>query len=164
MNATATVSMQQYLTFLLGDETFSLDIAKVREVLDYTLITPVPRMPEYLQGVINLRGNVVPVVDLRLLFGMPPTSVSVNTCIIITEVLVNNEPVELGLLADAVQEVLDLDPEVIKPAPRIGTKLDNRFIKGMGRQGERFLIILDIDRVFSADEQELAHAMEFEAS
>lgn len=159
MNAPAVLNMQQYLTFLLGDEIFSLDIAKVHEVLDYTLITRVPRTPEYMQGVINLRGRVVPVVDLRLLFGMPPTSVSVNTCIIIVEAAVNSEPVVLGLLADAVQEVLELDPETIKPAPRIGTKLDNRFIRGMGRQGERFLIILDIDRVFSADDLDLAQEM-----
>lgn len=164
MNAPAVLNMQQYLTFLLGDELFSLDIAKVHEVLDYTLITRVPRTPAYMQGVINLRGRVVPVVDLRLLFGMPPTSVSVNTCIIIVEAAVNSEPVVLGLLADAVQEVLELDPETIKPAPRIGTKLDSRFIKGMGRQGERFLIILDIDRVFSADDLDLAQAMELEAS
>lgn len=164
MNATTGLNMQQCLTFLLEDEIFSLDIAKVHEVLDYTLITRVPRMPEYLQGVINLRGRVVPVVDLRLLFGMPPTGVSVNTCIIIVEATVNSEPVVLGLLADAVQEVLELAPETIKPAPRIGTKLDSRFIKGMGRQGERFLIILDIDRVFSADDLDFAQAMELEAS
>jgi purine-binding chemotaxis protein CheW len=164
MNAPIVHSLTQYLTFLLGDEIFSLEISKVREVLDYTIITRVPRMPAYLQGVINLRGSVVPVVDLRLKFGMPAVDVTVNTCIIIVEAMVNGELVILGLLSDSVQEVLELDQENIKPAPRIGTKLDTRFIKGMGRQNDRFNIILDIDRVFSSDEidlvQELREAAE----
>lgn len=142
----------QYLTFNLEDELFSLEIARVREVLDYTIITRVPRTPDYMQGVINLRGGVVPVVDLRLKFGMPAGDVMVNTCIIIVEAMVDGDMLILGLLADSVQEVLDLDRESIKPAPRIGTKLDTGFIKGMGRQNDRFIIILDIDRVFSSDE------------
>jgi len=164
MNAPIVHALTQYLTFLLGDEIFSLEISKVREVLDYTIITRVPRMPAYLQGVINLRGSVVPVADLRLKFGMPEADVTVSTCIIIVEAMVNDELVILGLLADSVQEVLELDQENIKPAPRIGTKLDTRFIKGMGRQKDRFNIILDIDRVFSSDEidlvQELREAAE----
>jgi len=164
MNAPIVHALTQYLTFLLGDEIFSLEISKVREVLDYTIITRVPRMPAYLQGVINLRGSVVPVADLRLKFGMPEADVTVSTCIIIVEAMVNDELVILGLLADSVQEVLELDQENIKPAPRIGTKLDTRFIKGMGRQNDRFNIILDIDRVFSSDEidmvQELREAAE----
>jgi len=152
MNGGAVMEITQYLTFILGEEIFSLEIARVREVLDYTVITKVPRTPSYLRGVINLRGSVVPVVDLRTTFGMPAGVVSVNTCIIIVETMVDGETIILGLLADAVQEVLDLEPESIKPAPRIGTKLDTGFIKGMGRQNDRFIIILDIDRVFSADE------------
>ena len=142
----------QYLTFFLGDETFSLDIGRVREVLDYTIVTSVPRMPEYMQGVINLRGSVVPVVDLRLKFGMPQLSVSVNTCIIIVEATVNGDGTVLGLLADSVQEVIELDRGSVQPAPRIGTRLDTGFIKGIGRQDDQFIIILDIDRIFSHDE------------
>jgi len=156
MNAPSVPATTQYLTFLLGDETFSLEIGRVREVLDYTIITRVPRTPEYLQGVINLRGGVVPVVDLRLKFGMPPISVSVNTCIIIVEATVNGDAAVIGLLADSVQEVLEIDRESVSPAPRIGTKLDSGFIKGMGRQNDRFIIILDIDRVFSHDELGMA--------
>jgi len=156
MNAPSVLVMTQYLTFLLGDETFSLEIARVREVLDYTIITRVPRTPAYMQGVINLRGSVVPVVDLRLKFGMPPIFVSVNTCIIIVEATVNSEAVVIGLLADSVQEVLEIDQESVSPAPRIGTKIDTGFIKGMGRQNDRFIIILDIDRVFSYDELGMA--------
>jgi purine-binding chemotaxis protein CheW len=152
MSGGTVMEITQYLTFILGEEIFSLEIARVREVLDYTDITRVPRTPSYLQGVINLRGSVVPVVDLRLKFGMPAGVVSVNTCIIIVETMVDGDTIILGLLADAVQEVLDLDRESIKSAPRIGTKLDTGFIKGMGRQNDRFIIILDIDRVFSSDE------------
>ncbi len=144
--------MMQYLTFKLGDEVFALDIDKVREVLDFGTLTRVPRMPEFMRGVINLRGSVVPVVDLRLKFGMSRTEKTANTCVIITEVTVDNETTVLGALADAVQEVLDLEPQNIEPAPRIGTMLRTEFIKGMGRQHERFIIILDIDKIFSAEE------------
>jgi purine-binding chemotaxis protein CheW len=98
-------------------------------------------------------------VDLRLKFGMPATGVTVSTCIIIVEAIVSDELVILGLLADSVQEVLELDKESIRPAPRIGTKLDTGFIKGMGRQNDRFNIILDIDRVFSSDELDLVQGL-----
>lgn len=142
----------QFLTFRLEDEIFALDITKVREVLDYTIVTKVPRTPDFMRGVINLRGSVVPVVDLRLKFGMSATESGVNTCIIITEVQVDNETVILGALADAVQEVLDLDAGSIAAPPRIGAKLRTEFIKGMGKQNDRFIIILDIDKVFSIEE------------
>ena len=142
----------QFLTFRLDEEIFALDITKVREVLDYTIVTKVPRTPDFMRGVINLRGSVVPVIDLRLKFGMSATESGVNTCIIIAEVQVDNETIVLGALADAVQEVLDLDPGSISPPPRIGTKLRTEFIKGMGKQNDRFIIILDIDKVFSVDE------------
>ena len=142
----------QYLTFKLADEVFAFDISKVREVLDFTTITRVPKMPDFLRGVINLRGNVVPVVDLRLKFGMPKTDKTVDTCVIITEVNVDGEQTILGALADSVQEVMDLDPDSIEAAPKIGTELNTEFIKGMGKHNERFIIILDIDKVFSTAE------------
>jgi len=151
--ATASITeTTQFLTFKLGDEVFALDITKVREVLDFTTVTKVPRTPEFMRGVINLRGSVVPVVDLRLKFGMTKTESTVNTCIIITEVTVDNDTTILGALADSVQEVLDLDAASIAPPPRIGTKLKTEFIKGMGKQNDRFIIILDVDKVFSSDE------------
>jgi len=150
--AAAIMEMTQYLTFRLGDEVFALDITKVREVLDFTTVTKVPRTPQFMRGVINLRGSVVPVVDLRLKFGMAQTEKTVNTCIIITEVTVDGDTTVLGCLADSVQEVLDLEPGSIAPAPRIGTKLRTDFIKGMGKRDERFIILLDIDKVFSTDE------------
>jgi len=152
MTTAGVMETTQYLTFKLDDEIFALDISKVREVLDFTTITRVPRTPEFMRGVINLRGSVVPVVDLRLKFGMTKTEKTVNTCIIITEVTVDNETTVLGALADSVQEVLDLGPDHIEPAPKIGTRLNTEFIKGMGKRDEHFIIILDIDKTFSTDE------------
>ncbi len=152
MSTAEITEITQYLTFKLGDEVFALDISKVREVLDFTTITKVPRTPEFMRGVINLRGSVVPVVDIKLKFGMPMTEKTVNTCIIISEVTVDGETTVLGALADSVQEVIDLDPDHIEPAPKIGTKLKTEFIKGMGKQGEHFIILLDINKVFSTEE------------
>ncbi len=153
----------QYLTFKLDDEVFALDITKVREVLDFTTVTKVPRTPDFMRGVINLRGSVVPVVDLRLKFGMTKTEKTVNTCIIIVEVNVDNETTILGALADSVQEVMDLEPDHIEPAPKIGTKLRTDFIKGMGKRDEHFVILLDIDKVFSTDELALVQTKQAEA-
>ena len=152
MGITEITETTQYLTFKLEDEVFALDISKVREVLDFTTITKVPRTPEFMRGVINLRGSVVPVVDIRLKFGMTRTEKTVNTCIIIVEVNVDGESIILGTLTDSVQEVLDLDPGQIEPAPKIGTRLRTEFIKGMGKRDAGFIIILDADRIFSAEE------------
>ena len=145
----------QYLSFTLGGELFALDISKVREVLDYTRITKVPRMPDFILGVINLRGSVVPVVDMRLKFDMPGSDKTLNTCIVIVEVLLEEETIAIGALVDAVQEVFDIEPSQIEPPPRIGTKLKTEFIKGMGKKDEYFVIILDIDRIFSMKELSL---------
>jgi purine-binding chemotaxis protein CheW len=150
----------QYLTFKLDDEVFALDITKVREVLDFTSITKVPRTPEFMRGVINLRGSVVPVVDLRLKFGMTKTEKTVNTCIIIVEVTVDNETTILGALADSVQEVMDLEAGQVEPAPKIGTRLNTEFIRGMGKHNSNFIIILDIDKVFSTSELALVQTVQ----
>ncbi|MBW2596568.1 MAG: chemotaxis protein CheW [Deltaproteobacteria bacterium] len=152
MSADVITEATQYLTFSLGEEDFALEIAKVREVLDYTNITKVPRMPEFLRGVINLRGNVVPVTDLRLKLGMSATERTVNTCIVIVEIDVDGDLMDMGVLTDSVQAVLDLDPDQIEPPPKLGTKLNTEFIRGMGKRDDRFLIILDIDKVLSSDE------------
>jgi purine-binding chemotaxis protein CheW len=152
MNSKETMTTTQYLTFGLGKEEFALEIIRVREVLDYTTITKVPRMPEFLRGVINLRGNVVPVIDLRLKLGMFAAERTKDTCIVIVEIQMDGEQMQLGCLTDSVQEVIDLDPSQIEPAPRIGTKLNTEFIQGMGKKDDKFLIILDIDRVLSSGE------------
>ncbi len=152
MSVTGITETTQYLTFKLDEEIFALDISKVKEVLDFTEITKIPRTPEFMKGVINLRGGVVPVVDMRLKFGMSETVRTVNTCIIIAEVSIEGETTVLGALVDSVQEVMDLEPGQIEPAPRIGTRLRTEFIRGMGKRDNHFIMILDIDKVFSADE------------
>jgi len=143
---------RQYLTFTLAEETYALDIDKVREILDWTPVTRVPRCPDFMRGVINVRGGVVPVIDLRVKFGMEASSKTVDSCIVITDVSLGDESIVLGALADSVQEVIDLDSDAIEPAPRIGARLDTDFIHGMGKREDEFIIILDIDRVFSSEE------------
>lgn len=142
----------QYLTFTLSDEVFAVDVARVREILEMPSITKVPQVPEFMRGVINLRGCVVPVIDLRLKFGMQETAQTVNTCIIVVEVALDDENIVLGALADSVQEVIEMQQSQIEAAPRIGTHLNTEFIKGMGKHNDRFVMILDIDKVFSATE------------
>jgi purine-binding chemotaxis protein CheW len=154
----------QYLTFKLGEEIFALEVAKVREILDFSTVTKVPNTPDFMRGVINLRGSVVPVVDLRLKFGMNKTEKTVNTCIIVVEVTLGGETAVLGALSDSVQEVFDLDPDQIEPAPRIGTRLKTDFLRGMGKRNNNFVMILDIDRVFTQDELEMANDMLEEAA
>jgi purine-binding chemotaxis protein CheW len=153
----------QYLTFKLGAEVFALDIRKVREVLEFTSVTKVPRTPPFMRGVINLRGGVVPVVDMRLKFGMDSTEKTVNTCIIIAEIVIDDETTILGALADSVQEVIELEPGQVEPPPRMGTRLRTDFIRGMGKRDGEFIIILDFDRVFSVDELALVQGKPVEA-
>jgi len=159
MSSTAEITEKmQNLTFKLGEEVFAVDVAQVREVLELTKITKVPRTPEFMKGVINVRGSVVPVVDMRLKFGMSKIEDTVDTCIIVMEVSLDGETTVLGALADSVQEVIDLEPDQIEPPPRIGTHLNTEFIKGMGKLDTQFIIILDIDRVFNADEISLVQS------
>ena len=152
MSVTAITETTQYLTFKLSDEIFALDISKVREILEFTTITKVPQTPDFMRGVINLRGSVVPVVDMRLKFGMSMTEQTVNTCIIVVEVMVNGDAIVLGALADSVQEVVEMEPDSIEPAPHIGIRLDTNFIKGMGKKDDNFIMLLDINKVFTFDE------------
>ncbi|MFO7444715.1 MAG: chemotaxis protein CheW [Ignavibacteriaceae bacterium] len=149
---TSITEVRQYLTFKLAEEIFGVDVAQVREILDYIKITKVPQTPDFMCGVINLRGSVVPVVDMRLKFDLEKTETTVNTCIVVVEVNLNGENTILGALVDSVQEVIELDPAEIEPAPKIGTKLKTDFIKGMGKRDDKFIILLDIDAVFSSEE------------
>lgn len=152
MSISEITETRQYLTFKLGDEVFATDVAKVREVLDFSAITKIPRTPEFMSGVINLRGNVVPVVDLRLCFDMSKTEKTVNTCIVVVEMMVDGEANVIGALADSVEEVIDLEPDQIQPPPRIGIHVRTDFIKGMGRRDTQLIMILDMDRVFSVED------------
>lgn len=141
----------QYLTFKLDEEFFALDISKVREVLDFAPVTKVPQTPDSMLGVINLRGNVVPVIDLRRRFAMAEVEQTVNTCIIIVEAAAGTDALIVGAVADSVQEVLDLEPEQVEPPPRLGTCLKSEYLQGMGKRDGQFLMILDVDEVFAFD-------------
>jgi len=164
MSVPAITETTQYLTFKLGEEVFALDVAKVREILDFTTVTRVPQTPAYMRGVINLRGSVVPVLDLRLKFGMSATEKTVDTCVIVVEMMMEGEALVMGVLSDSVQEVIDLEPEQIEPAPRIGTTINTEFILGMGKHNGMFMMILDIDRVFSEGEKAAIRGVEGEAA
>lgn len=152
MSMTGVTETSQYLTFKLDQETYALDITQVREVLDFSEFTKVPRMPEFMRGVINLRGGVVPVVDLRLKFGMTRTEKTIDTCVIIIDLDIDGQDTLLGALADSVQEVLSIEPDQILSPPKIGTRLNTDFIKGMGKKDDEFVIIIDIDKIFSLEE------------
>jgi purine-binding chemotaxis protein CheW len=152
MSITSITDTRQYLTFQLGEEVFGLDVSHVREILEFTTVTKVPKTPDYMRGVINLRGSVVPVLDMRLKFGLTRTEKTVNTCIIVVEASFEDEHTIIGALVDSVQEVFELEPEQIEPAPKIGTQLKTEFIKGMGKKDNHFIIILNIDKVFSSEE------------
>jgi purine-binding chemotaxis protein CheW len=152
MSITSITDTRQYLTFELGQEVFALEVSYVREILELTNMTKVPKTPDFMRGVINLRGSVVPVLDLRLKFGMTAAEKTINTCIIVVEVNIDNEKTVIGVLVDSVQEVFELEPEQIEPPPRIGTQLRTDFIKGMGKKDDQFIIVLNIDKVFSAEE------------
>jgi purine-binding chemotaxis protein CheW len=140
------------LSFLLGDEFFAVKVEKVHEILEVPKITKVPRTPSYMRGVINLRGNVLPVIDTCIKFGMPPNADTVNTCIMVLNIRMENEDVVLGAVVDAVQEVLEVQPHQIQPAPSIGSKYKSEFIDGMVKINEQFIMLLNMDRAFSAEE------------
>jgi len=148
---TRTTTTGQYLTFSLGGEVFALQIAKVREVLESTGVTDIPRTPEHMLGVINLRGHAVPVVDMRRKLGMRPTEQTVDTCIIILEVASGTEEIVMGALVDSVREVSEMADADIEAAPRLGGGDRDAWIRGMGRREERFVIIVDVDEVFADD-------------
>jgi purine-binding chemotaxis protein CheW len=149
----------QYLTFKLSKDNFAIEILKVREVLDYKEPTAVPRSPEFLVGVINLRGNVVPVVDMRIILGMPQIAVSIESCIIIIEISIFDEAILVGALADSVQEVVDIIDSAIDPPPKIGTKLRTDFLRGIGKVGSQFVMILNMDKILSIKELEMVERL-----
>jgi len=152
MSETQVDESIQFLTFKLGEEIYGVDVLQVREVLDAVPVTKVPRSPEFMLGVINLRGSVVPVVDMRRKFGMEAADRSRDTCIVVMEIALEGETTVIGALADAVEEVLELTEAQIEPAPKLGTRLNTEFIRGMGKRDEQFIILLDVDRIFSAEE------------
>lgn len=142
----------QFLGFILEEDSYAIEITKVREVLDFTKIRSVPQMPTFMRGVINLRGSVVPVMDLRVKFDMNIKENSVNTCIIIVELPIDGEDTSIGIIADSVQEVMTIDRSNIEPAPKLGTRLHAEFIQGMCKHNNEFIILLDLIKVFTHEE------------
>jgi len=142
----------KYLTFKLAEEDYGISLLKVREIIGMMPITSVPRTPEFVKGVINLRGKVIPVTDLRLRFGMPESAYTERTCIIVVEILATAGTVQMGIVVDAVTEVLPVREEEIEPAPEFGASVDTRYILGMANMEGAVKILLDIDRVLTADE------------
>lgn len=147
-NDTDTVG-GQYLSFNLGDERYAVAVASVEVVLEMAAITRVPSCPPHLRGVINHRGSVVPVVDLRAVFGRERTELSAGSAVIVTQIEFEGESLTAGVLADEVQEVLDLNPSEIETAPSFGSRIDGSFVKGIGRHGEGFVILLDLEKALS---------------
>jgi purine-binding chemotaxis protein CheW len=142
----------QYLTFALGTENFAIGIMAIKEIIEYASLTEVPMMPAYVRGVINLRGAVVPVLDLPIRFGKTASAVSKRTCIVIIEVMLGSERHVLGLVVDAVNAVLDIPASEIEPPPAFGASIRTEFIRGMAKVDSKFVILLDVDHVLAADE------------
>jgi purine-binding chemotaxis protein CheW len=142
----------QYLTFVLGAETFAIGIMAIKEIIEYASLTEVPMMPAYVRGVINLRGAVVPVLDLPVRFGKEASAVTKRTCIVIIEVMLGSERHVLGLVVDAVNAVLDVPSSDIEPPPAFGASIRTEFIRGMVKVNSKFVILLDVDHALAADE------------
>lgn len=149
----SVAGQSQYLTFRLAGEEYGVGILRVREILEYDTVTRVPATPPYFRGVINLRGSVVPVIDLAVKFGLPERETTKRTCIVIVEAELDGSATVMGIIADAVSEVVDLGPADIEPAPSFGTRVRQDHLVGMGKRGNKFSLLLDMDRVLAAEEQ-----------
>lgn len=143
---------QQYLTFTLGGEAFAIDILHIREIIEFGRLTTVPMMPAFIRGVINLRGAVVPVIDLAVRFGRAASATTRRTCIVIVEIESEDGRQETGIIVDAVSEVLEIPSKEIEPPPEFGARLRSDFIKGMGKVDGNFVVMLDVNRVLSVAE------------
>jgi purine-binding chemotaxis protein CheW len=142
----------QYLTFFVAGEEYAVNILKVKEIIEYDTVTTVPNTAPWIRGVTNLRGNVVPVIDLAVKFGLPASQVSKCSCIVITEVSYDGDNLTMGVMADSVSQVLDFSENDIEVPPPFGTRVKIEFLLGMGKLGKKFCLILDIDKVLSAEE------------
>ncbi len=142
----------QYLGFFIAEEEYAIGILRVKEILEYDTITRVPGTPPCVRGVFNLRGSVVPVVDLALKFALPQSPITKRSCIVVVEVELDGQKTVMGVIADAVSEVLDLGSEDVEPPPAFGTRVHMDHLLGMGKAGKKFILLLDIDRVLSPNE------------
>ena len=144
--------IQSYLTFKLGDEIFAANVSKVLNILEMTKITTVPKAPPFMKGVINLRGSVLPLIDARIKFGMTGTEFTTNTCILVLDIVLNDESVRVGSLVDSVQEVIEIKDTQLQEPPSLGSKYKSEFISGMAKIGDTFIMILDLEQIFSSDD------------
>jgi purine-binding chemotaxis protein CheW len=145
-------NVQQYLTFMIGGEEYAVSLLKVKEIIEYDTVTQVPKTPEWIRGVINLRGSVVPVIDLAVKFRQAPSVAAKLTCIVITEVQCGDEAAVMGIMADSVRQVIDLRPQDIEEPPTFGTRIRVDYMLGMARSGKKFCLLLDTEKVLSTDE------------
>lgn len=153
MSVAVITETKQYLTFKMNEEIFAVDVSRVREILELSPITKIPKSSEFMRGVINVRGSIIPIVDLKLSFSMGKTEEKEDTCIVVMEIFQDRDDIiVVGILADSVQEVIKMDAEIIEAVPKIGIKVDADFIQGMGKIDDQFVIILDIDKIFSLNE------------
>jgi purine-binding chemotaxis protein CheW len=155
LNAAQAGQAQQYLTFSLGSEVFAIGILAIKEIIEYSNLTSVPMMPAYVRGVINLRGAVVPVLDLSVRFGKQASTVTKRTCIVIIEICTAGERQDVGVVVDAVDSVLDIPADQIEPPPAFGARISTDFIQGMGKVNGRFVILLDVNAVLAPEEAEM---------
>lgn len=151
---------QQYLTFMLGGEMFAIGILNIKEIIEYGKLTTVPMMPDFIRGVINLRGSVVPVIDLSARFGRPSTDITRRSCNVIIEVDSEDEKQDIGIVVDSVSEVLEIPVADIEPPPAFGARIRSDFVSGMGKVDGRFVIILDLGKVLSVGELAMLSEME----
>jgi purine-binding chemotaxis protein CheW len=149
-------SLAQYLSFQVAGESYAVGVLQAREIIEYTTVTRVPHAPPAVRGVINLRGSVVPVVDLAVKFGLPQSEIGRRTCVVIVECTIEGESTVMGVMADAVNHVLDLGPADIEPAPSFGTRVRSEFLKGMGKLEQGFVLLLDMDKLLSGAEASVA--------
>ncbi len=149
---TNIAKITSYLTFKLGDEEFAAHVGKVLNILEMTKITEVPKSPNYMTGVINLRGSVLPVIDTRIKFGMTPTEYTASTCIVVMDIDLEGESVHVGALVDAVQAVIEIEHDQIMPPPSLGNKYRSEFIEGVANVNDTFVMILNMDEVFSSED------------
>lgn len=152
-------AMTSYLSFRIGEEMFAADVGKVREILELCPITKIPRAPDYMQGVINLRGKVLPVLDTRVQFGLTASENNLNTCIIVLDVNIEEKELQLGALVDSVEEVLELDAADIESPPSLGSHFNPDYMMGMVKKDQDFIMVLDVDKVFSLEEISHAHEL-----
>jgi purine-binding chemotaxis protein CheW len=150
---------QQFLSFTVAGDACAVPILRVHEILQYETLTQVPHAPAFIRGVLNRRGSVLPVVDLAVKFGRAASTLSKWSCVVVLDVNVDGETLLLGVLVDAVEEVLEFGPDDIEPTPAFGTSVRLEYLQGMGKRGKHFVLLLDIDRVLSARELELSEAL-----